>query len=254
MISVRTLVLASGLGALGALDAAALSFDHQPPLNRIVAEATTAFRGTVEAIDYGAATVSEGQSIPYETIRMRVGEDFGGAGAAQITLRQLGGRLPGEQTKFLVIPGLAELAPGDTVYVFNNDQVQPFFATLYGDASLFRIATDDTGSLRVLNAFWQPLLAGGGALWPEPGLRCLPVAEDRSRCVRTEIHVHDVSDEADVAPRNGRPVTPAMFDRFVRRWRDPDAPQGQTVSADDAAFAAALAAFGRQVSAGSAED
>lgn len=254
MSSIRAILLASAIGAVASSESRALTFDHQPPLHRMIAEASVAFIGTVETIDYGAAVVSERQSIPYENITFRVIEDLGGAGSGQITLRQMGGRLPGEETKYLVIPGLAEFVNGERIYIFHNSAVQPFFATLYGDASLFRVATDDTGAPTVMNAFWQPLLAGNGRVWPEPGMRCLPLEDDRSRCVRTEMHVHDVTDDEDVAAREGRPVTPAMFNRFVRSWRDPGSSDESSRPVDEATFVRALVAFGQQVSAPPAND
>lgn len=246
-------VIAGATFALLSLNAAfALTFNRLPSLDQVAAEATLAFRGVVETVDYGAAKVSASQTIPYENIRVRVEANFGGASAGQLVLRQMGGPLPDQPSRFLIIPGLSDLAPTDRVYIFANDTKQPFFATLYGDHSLFRVATDESGATLVMNAHWQPLMVGGERIWPVRGVQCVPDGEDRGRCVRTEREVFDVSAEDDVSRRRGRQLTPAMLDRLIRTWRTGLEAPGQSVSASEATFAEALAQFGRAVS-GSAD-
>ena len=249
--------LACVLAAAAVGPAKALSFDQTPTIDKVAAEATLVFRGRVEEVRYGAAQVSPMQTIPYANIQMSVGEAFGGVAGAKIVLRQIGGRLRDHPTRFLVIPGLAELEPTERVYILANDGKQPFFATLYGDYSLFRIAQDETGRQLVMNANWQPLQTDGQQLWPVAGVACEPGGPDRGKCVTKRHEVADVSEGEDVMARDGRPVTVAALDRLIRNWRAgagrPDKP-GQTISADEARFATALAKFGRAVSAPSGED
>jgi hypothetical protein len=235
--------------------AAALSFDETPTIDKVAAEATLAFRGRVEEVRYAAARVSEMQTIPYANIWMTVGEAFGGVDGNKVTLRQMGGRLPDHPTRFLVIPGLAELEPTERAYILANDGKQPFFATLYGDYSLFRIAEDETGRQLVMNAHWQPLQTDGQRIWPTAGLYCEPATPDRGKCVTKRREAADTNEDEDVAAREGRPMTVSALDRLIRQWRAdrPNKP-GQTVSADESRFAKALAEFGRAISAPSNPD
>jgi hypothetical protein len=249
--------LACVLVAAAVGQARALSFDATPTIDKVAAEATLAFRGRIEEVRYGAAEVSQTQAIPYTNIQMTVGKAFGGVGDGKITLRQIGGRLRDHPTRFLVIPGLAELEPTERVYILANDGKQPFFATLYGDYSLFRIAEDERGRQLVMNANWQPLQTDGERLWPAAGLSCEPGGPDRGKCVTKRSEVVDVSADEDVVARAGRPVTVSALDQLIRNWRAgagrPNGP-GQTISADEARFATALAKFGRAVSAPPDED
>jgi hypothetical protein len=251
--------LAFVLVAASAGQVTALSFDETPTIDKVAAEATLAFRGRVEEVGYGAAQVSEMQTIPYSNIQMTIGEAFGGVDGSKVTLRQIGGRLRDHPTRFLVIAGLAELEPTERAYILANDGKQPFFATLYGDYSLFRIAEDETGSQLVMNAHWQPLQTDGQQIWPTAGLYCEPGPDtpDRGKCVTKRREVADVSDGEDVAAREGRPLTVSVLDRLMRQWRArADRPNGagQSISADEARFAKALAEFGRAVSAPSDPD
>ena len=249
--------LAFVLAVAAASQARALSFDETPTIDKVAAEATLAFRGRVEEVRYGAAQVSETQTIPYSNIQMTIGETFGGVDGSKVTLRQIGGRLPDHPTRFLVIGGLAELEPTERAYILANDGKQPFFATLYGDYSLFRIAEDETGRQLVMNAHWQPLQTNGQRIWPAPGLYCEPDTPDRGKCVTKRREVADVSDGEDMVARQGRPVTVPVLDGLIRQWRArADSPNGtgQSVSADEARFATALAKFGRAVSAPSDPD
>lgn len=245
------------LAAATAAQATALSFEETPTIDKVAAEATLAFRGRVEDVRYGAAQVSETQTTPYSNIQMTVGEAFGGVDGSKIILRQIGGRLPDHPTRFLVIGGLAELEPTERAYILANDGKQPFFATLYGDYSLFRIAVDEAGRQLVMNAHWQPLQTNGQRIWPTAGLYCEPDTPDRGKCVTKRSEVADVSDGEDVMAREGRPVTVPVLDRLIRQWRaQADGPNGagQSVSADEGRFATALAKFGRTVSAPSDPD
>ena len=230
----------------------ALTFHELPEINKVTAMATLAFRGRILEVGYADARVSEKQTIPYSNIKMKVGEAFVGVKSSTITLRQIGGRLPNHKTRFLIIPGLAELSVGEMVYIFANDRMQPFFATLYGDYSLYRIAQNENGRRLVLNAYWQPLQTDGKRIWSVPGSYCEPNTEDRSQCKTNQREVHDSSDNSDVVPRQGRPITPQMFDELIQRWRS-ETPQtdqpGQTVSMQEASFSAALRDFGKAVSA-----
>jgi hypothetical protein len=249
---VKRFAFAFALAAAYLESTAALTFDQLPGIEKAVAEATLAFRGRVAELSYGAARVSADETIPYSNIRMEVKVRFDGEEKPTTTLRQIGGRLPDHPTRFLVIPGLADLVPSEQVYVFANDRIQPFFATLYGDYTLFRIARDEDGRVLVLNAHWQPLQTNRRKIWAIPGAYCEPNKTDHSQCRNELRDVGDVSDPDDVAPRDGRPLTVQIFDQLIRRWRGdeptPNQPS-QTVSAQEERFAAALGDFGRSVSA-----
>jgi len=229
----------------------ALTFDVLPTIDKAAAEASLAFRGRVEKLSYSTTQVSAVQSIPYTNIHMAVDEVFGGVDKPTMTLRQIGGKLPNNSSRYLVIPGLIDLAPSEEVYVLANDRMQPFFATLYGDYTLFRIARDENMQTLVLNAHWQPLHTNGKKIWPLQGIYCVPDSADRSLCRHITRDVGDVSETHDVEPRSGNPLTVKNFDQFIRRWRaNTDVNQiGQTVSAQEASFAAALSDFGSTVSA-----
>jgi hypothetical protein len=235
-----------------------LTFNEIPEVSEVAAMASLAFRGRIVDLDYQHVRVSDEQTIPYSRITLEVSKGFGGTQGPKVTLRQIGGQLRDHPTRFLIIHGLADLAVGEHIYVLANDRLQPFFATLYGDYSLYRIVEDESGRRRVLNAHWQLLETDGERILAVRGRYCEVTKEDRGRCRTRTREDGDTSDLHDVAVRKGRPLDPETFDSLIERWRTGGprrvGDRGQTVSASDETFAAAVRDFGLAVSKPAPED
>lgn len=228
-----------------AAPAMAMTFDSVQTFDQMVAGATLVVRGQVMGLVDMQAAVPQSTPVPYTAITLRVSQSFAGsAPGAVITLRQLGGRIAGQPNRMMLFPGLAEFEVGDEVYVIADDRRQPFFATLYGDAGLYRVATDAAGVQRVLGHAWQVLRTGGNP-WRHGAQRsCKPRLDDRRRCNLASVPVADRSATSDVAPRplTEADVTPAVFEARLQSLRQgkPALP-GQTVSGNAAQFEIALA-------------
>jgi hypothetical protein len=250
------LACAMMLAACGSSDG--LTFNEIPEVSEVAAMASLAFRGKIVDLDYRHVQVSEEQTIPYSRITLQVAKGFGGIQGSKVTLREIGGQLRDHPTRYLIIPGLADLTVGERIYVLANDRLQPFFATLYGDYSLYRIAEDESGRHHVLNAHWQLLETDGERIWAVRGRYCEVTKEDRGRCRTRTREGGDISDLHDVVVRTGRPLDPETFDALIEQWRKEGArrvgEQGQTVSANDETFAAAVRDFGLAVSKRAPED
>jgi hypothetical protein len=240
------LAAASLVAGMAAPPASALSFQSVQPFDAMVSGAALAVRGKVLAVTDMHAAVPNSLPLPYTAITLRVDQSFAGSQpGATLVLRQLGGRLAGQPNRMLLVPGLAEFDVGDEVYVIADDRRQPFFATLYGDQGLFRVATDAAGVRRVLNHGWQPMQTQGQPWRTDATRSCKPRAGDRQRCdLASGTGLADRSDTHDVAarPEPAADVTVAAFEARLRNLRagKPALP-GQTVSADAARFETALA-------------
>lgn len=248
-------LLALSCAGLCAQPARALSFDTLPTFEAMVAAAPLAFRGKVLLIADGQAKAAGGSAIPYTSITLQVGQAFAGSSAgAKVTLRQLGGRIEGQPNRLLMIPGLAEFEVGDEVYVFADDRKQPFFATLYGDLGLYRVAKDGAGVDRIMTSQWQPLRSDGRSWRVAANRYCKPLASDRQRCEVSVEPLRDRSDTHDVTPPGAldSDVSPAAFDARIRAAKalaaspSPSPSPGQTVSKSRTSFETALVALRAQ--------
>jgi hypothetical protein len=252
MLRHAQVALALSCAGLWTQPVGALSFDKVPTFEAMVAAAPLAFRGKVLRIADGQAKSAGGSAIPYTSITLQVGQAFAGSRAGdEVTLRQLGGRMEGQPNRLLMIPGLAEFEVGEEVYVFADDRKQPFFATLYGDLGLYRVARDGKGVHRVMTSQWQPLRSDGRSWRVAPNQYCKPLATDRQRCQESVGPPLDHSDTHDVTPAGAgdSDVGPALFDARVRAALAPPhtPPQpGQTVSKSRESFEAALVALRAQ--------
>lgn len=227
----------------------ALTFESQPSFDEIVITAPLAFRGKVLRIAYGYAKGSDTTSIPYTNITLQVGQSFAGSEIGQeVTLRQMGGPIKGKPNQVLLIPGLVEFQTGEEVYVFADDRKQPFFATLYGDLSVYRVAKDETGVERVLTSLWQQVYFNGQRLRTLTSQYCRPQASSRGRCTLKIERLRDQEDPQDTpkAVEGFKDLSPTVFDARIRALRSTSQGQalpGQTLSKDRAAFESALVAL-----------
>lgn len=238
------LAIAGAAVAVLAPRAQAMTFDSTQGFDDMVAGATLVVRGQVLALTDMQAHVSGSIPVPYTAITLKVSQNFAGSSAgATITLRQIGGRIAGQPNRLMVFPGLADFQVGDEVYVIADDRRQPFFATLYGDQGLYRVATDPLGQQRVLSEGWQ-VMTTGGLPWRSADQRfCNPVPTDRRRCTLVTEAAFDTSSDS-AKPPPSTDLTPATFEARLRSLRTgkPVLP-GQTVSGNAAQFEAALAAL-----------
>jgi hypothetical protein len=233
-----------------------LSFTRVPTLDEIVAQVPLAFRGQVVDVAYGSADVGDDETLPYTQTTFRVLAPYRGCKEGdEVKLLRIGGPRDGDPKRFLVIPGLAVLAKGEEAIIFVDDRVHPFFGTLYGDHSVYRVA-EAGGQRLVLSHNWHPLGQSPDALVNLIDRRCVPDADDRSRCRLEQVAGAPIEDDQDgpdaepqVEPKPSRLVTSEAFDAFVRAI--PPRPESgsvrpQRINGDPAAFRLALRALANQ--------
>jgi hypothetical protein len=217
--------------------ATALTFERVPDLDEMAADATLAFRGVVERVEFAQAAAGKNQFVPYTIITFDVIEPYAGCRRGErLSIMQMGGPTAQRPNVHLVIPGLTDFNVGEEMVVLSNDGEQPFFGTYFGDYGVLRVARDERDRRRVLDEKWHPVSRVSTGFATDGERRCAPQRSDPARCLLTGPAATDAAlsvEELDatlhrVAGRNrsGRPA--------------------QTISDDRARFAAALGAFARQ--------
>lgn len=217
--------------------ATALTFERVPDLDEMAADATLAFRGVVERIEFAQAAARRDQFVPFTIITFDVIEPYAGCRKGErVSIMKMGGPTAQRPSVHLVIPGLADFNVGEEMVVLSNDGEQPFFGTYFGDYGVLRVARDETDRRRVLDEKWRPVSRVGEDLATDGERRCVPQRTDPARCRLTSPAATSAAlsvEELDATlhrvagtNRSGKPA--------------------QTISGDRARFEAALGAFARQ--------
>jgi hypothetical protein len=217
--------------------ATALTFERVPGLDQIAADATLAFRGVVERIEFAQAAAGREQLVPFTIITFDVIEPYAGCRRGErLSIMQMGGPTAQRPTVHLVIPGLTDFNVGEEMVVLSNDGEQPFFGTYYGDYGVLRVARDETDRRRVLDEKWRPVSRVGQGFATDGERRCVPLRTDPARCRLTG--------PATAAAALSVEELDATLHRVA--GKSGSGRPAQTISSDRARFEAALGAFARQ--------
>lgn len=243
-MSIRIIaLLAALLPATIAAPASALVFREVPALDEIAAQAALAFRGIVLDVSYADAPLEDGTYTPYTLTRFRVLQPYRGTTAGEtVTIARIGGPRNGDMRRYLIIPGLASLAPGEEVVVFADDATHPFFGSLYGDFGVLRVARVEGTDERIVTSYhFRPVITTAAGLGLASDLACMPAASRRNVCELATLNPES-GDEPAIAGASAAPLGASAFDAAIAELvaAHPRSGPAQTVSGDAAAFAEAL--------------
>jgi hypothetical protein len=224
----------------------AVSWRVQMPETAVLARlAVLSFRGEVVQITYTAATFPGGGQLPFTEVQFRVEEAYSGCRTGDlITIRQLGGPIPGAGGDRLVVSDIPSYRLGEHYTVFSGDLRHAFAGTLWGGESRLRLVLPPTAEeWLVLDYQGHPLVRrADGRLAAQRDWRCLLDSERRDRCGSWTFKGVAAA-PADVRTASAAWLKDRAFDNLVhdaRRGLPPPPQPVQTVSGDRKLYAAYL--------------
>ncbi|MBZ0270810.1 hypothetical protein K8I61_02150 [bacterium] len=146
-------------------------------------EAGIVARGVVKSVDWEYVENSQGIRTPYSIVTLAVAHAYRGTNeGVDLVFYTGGGRL--ENGRNFFISGQPDYHAGEEVIVFLNPRKYPLWATVHGDAGVFRVA-NGAGKTIVFDHDWRAITAFDSAKRKsQKQIHCWTEKTDKRSCVK----------------------------------------------------------------------